>query len=584
MNLYKKAIYILGKKKIPSLIGIMILVLIGSVAELLGVSMILPFVNAIMDTNFITGNYYLNSIYEKSGFTINGMIILLALAMILVYVIKNLYLVFMNNEIYKFTYTNQRNLAVRMMEHYMEQPYIKLREQNSSDLIRNITSDSNKCFVVILNLLQMTSEAVVSGALIVFLFATDVIVTLSVVIMLSISMLLIMGVLKKKVNKLGQEDRKYESKMNKCVLEAFGGIKEVKITHSEEFFKEDYYNKSTAFAAIHIRKDIASIIPKQVIEVVCIGSLMLSLSIRIYMGADLSTFIPIVSVFAVAAFRLLPSVNKITNYMNSILFHKPGFIEIYNSIDLFRSPETNQVKEIMKSANRIKFDNILELRNLSYHYPDSDKNVLENINIKLKKNESIGLIGPSGAGKTTLADIILGVLEATSGELIVDDEIINENLYNWQKNLGYIPQSIFLSDDTIRNNIAFGIRKNEIDDKMIWKAIEEAQLKDFVESLPDGIDTRIGERGARLSGGQKQRIGIARALYYNPDVLVLDEATSALDNETEKAVMEAIEKLQGNKTMIIIAHRLTTVQHCDSIYEVKSGAATLKNKKEIFGK
>ncbi len=582
MDLYKKAVHILGREKLLGLLGILVLTLIGAGAELVGVSMILPFVEAIMDPDFITGTPLLNSIYIRTGWPINVMISLIAIALVIIYILKNIYLVAMNNQIYKYTYRNQRDLACRMMQYYMGQPYIILRQQNSSDLIRNITADSNRCFVVILNLLQMTSELLISAVLVVFLVITDPIITFMVVVLMCISMYLIFKFIKKKVSVLGEKDRFFEAQMNKCVLEAFGGVKEVKITHSEKFFMEDYYYKSTQYAELHRKCDVLGIIPKQVMEVVCIGSLMISLVIRLLMGADPSSFVPVVSVFAVAAFRLLPSVNKIAGYVNSIAFHRASFNAIYNSIDEMRQGNAQYIEET-KNKPEVELRGSFTLKDLSFHYPDSDKNVIDKINLELKKNESIAFIGPSGAGKTTLADIILGVLSPTEGDMLVDGQCINDNIYNWQKRLGYIPQSIFLFDDNIRRNIAFGVPESDIDDEMVWKALEEAQLKSFVEELPDGIETRIGERGQRLSGGQRQRIGIARALYYNPDILVLDEATSALDNDTEKAVMESIEKLQGSKTMIIIAHRLTTVQHCDNIYEVKDGMVIHRDKKEIFG-
>lgn len=582
MSLYKRAIHILGREKMWGLFGILGLTILGAAAELCGVSMILPFVEAIMDPDFITKNDFLNAIYESSGISSNGMIAMIAMALVVVYIIKNLYLVAMNNQIYKYTYRSQRDLACRMMQYYMGLPYIRLREQNSSDLIRNITADSNRCFVVILNLLQTTSEALISGVLITFLIIKDPVITFMVVILMCISMLFILKMVKKKVSVLGQQDRFFEAQMNKCVLEAFGGVKEVKITHSEKFFMDDYYFKSTRYAELHRKCDVLGIIPKQVMEVVCIGSLMISIAFRLLMGADPSSFLPVVSLFAVAAFRLLPSVNKIASYMNSISFHLASFNAIDKSIDEMRQGNRQYVEDTQNKPEVVLRDRF-ELKNLSFHYPDSDKNVIENIDLTLKKNESIAFIGPSGAGKTTLADIILGVFTPQSGDMLVDGKRINDNMYNWQKRLGYIPQSIFLFDDNIRKNIAFGVKEEEIDDDMVWKALEEAQLKEFVEELPKGLDTRIGERGERLSGGQRQRIGIARALYYNPDVLVLDEATSALDNETEKAVMESIEKLQGSKTMIIIAHRLTTVQNCDNIYEVKDGKVIRKEKSEIFG-
>ena len=286
--------------------------------------------------------------------------------------------------------------------------------------------------------------------------------------------------------------------------------------------------------------------------------------------------------FAVAAFRLLPSFNRITNFLSIILFNKPAVDAVYHDLKEIEQIEKGTNYNEKENVKRTQLKKKIEIRNVCFHYPESEQKVLDMVSFEIKKNQSVAFIGPSGAGKTTLADILLGALAPTYGEIKVDGENINENLRSWQKNLGYIPQTIYLMDDTIKNNIAFGIEESEIDQKKLEEAIEKAQLRDFIEALPEGLETEVGERGVKLSGGQRQRIGIARALYNDPDVLVLDEATSALDNDTEKAVMEAIENLSGSKTLIIIAHRLTTIQNCDIVFEVKEGKVKKVDKDQVL--
>ena len=311
-------------------------------------------------------------------------------------------------------------------------------------------------------------------------------------------------------------------------------------------------------------------IPKPIMETLCITAVMLAIILKLLNGAEGTRFITTISAFAVAAFRLLPSFNRITNYVSVILFNFPAFEAVYHDLKKIDEISKSNYGIVEKGEEILPLNDCIRMKDVSYKYPSGENFVLKNVNVEIKKNESVALIGPSGAGKTTLADLILGALEPTEGAIYIDETNAFEHLWAWQKNVGYIPQNIYLMDDTIRNNIIYGA-ETDIDDERLMRAVEEAQLKEFVETLSEGLDTEIGERGIRLSGGQRQRIGIARALYTNPQVLVLDEATSALDNDTEKAVMEAIDCLAGTKTLIIIAHRLSTVENCDIKYEVKDG-------------
>ena len=312
-------------------------------------------------------------------------------------------------------------------------------------------------------------------------------------------------------------------------------------------------------------------------ETVCICGLLLFMSTRIYLGADMASFVPVMSVFAIAAVRMLPSFNRISGCIGAITFNKASVDAVYNDLKEIEGLRV-QFEEDSKDSVEVTLNDVLSIQNVTFAYPSKpDKVILNNVSIKIPKNSSVAFIGPSGAGKTTLADVILGVLKPQEGRVFCDDMDVYEHLHSWHKIVGYIPQSIFLIDDTVRANVAFGIDEKEINDEKVWEALEEAQLADFVREQKDGLYSRVGDRGVKLSGGQRQRIGIARALYSNPQILVLDEATSALDTDTETAVMEAIDSLAGSKTMIIIAHRLTTIKNCDVVFEVRNGSVFEKN-------
>ena len=376
--------------------------------------------------------------------------------------------------------------------------------------------------------------------------------------------------IRKKVTTMGVETREYLVSINKDILQAFGGVKEVKILERESFFTNKFDSDYKGYADRQTRYFIYGMLPRPLMETVCITGLLLVIVFKLLNGTQPTYFVTTVSVFAVAAFRMLPSFSKITNNLNNVMFNKAAVNALYNDLQEMNDLEAALLLEFGKKENII-FNQNIALEEVDFKYPNTYKYVIKNVTFTIPKNSSIAFIGPSGEGKTTLADMVLGLLTADNGKVLVDGSDIQENISGWHKMLGYIPQTIYLMDDSIKNNIAYGIPEEEIDAKRLWKALEDAQIKEFIESFPEGINTEVGERGVRLSGGQRQRIGIARALYNNPEVLILDEATSALDNETEAAVMDAINHLAGSKTLIIIAHRLSTIENCDIIYEGKNG-------------
>lgn len=562
--------YIFERRQKLQLLFVLFIVIFTTFVELLGVTAILPLIEVMMNENSINETPYLNMLYRLGGFgNSTNFLIFLAVVLIVIYWIKNFLVAVSYNLQYKFTFSNQKRMAYKLLECYLSQPYFFHLSHSSAELIRSINTDIVMMFQGILALLQFFAEILVCLVLGSFLFFTDPQITIIIVIALLLFVVLFTKKIKSYLSYIGEEDRKFSMGIVKWLQQSFGGLKETKIMHREKFFLGKFEEQYSQWADLEKIYRNLQMIPKPIMETLSITALMIAIILKLLSGTQMSSFMTTISVFAIAAFRLLPSFNRITGYVSVIIFNFPAFEAVYQ--DLKRVDEllgtsyltTQDAKEALPLREKI------QIRNLSYKYPEGEDYVLRDVNISIPKNKSIALVGPSGAGKTTLADLILGVLEPTKGNILIDEADAFTHLTAWQKNVGYIPQTIYLMDDTIRNNIIYGAEA--ADEERLMKAVEEAQLKEFIESLSEGLDTEVGERGIRLSGGQRQRIGIARALYSNPEVLVLDEATSALDNETEKAVMDAIDSLSGSKTLIIIAHRLTTVENCDIKYEVKNG-------------
>lgn len=577
MDVVRKLNYIFNTKQKVEIFWLFVIICIGSGLELMGVSVILPIINGIMAPDKMLEEPVYIWIYEKFHMTsVRPLIMLLLVSLIVVYVIKNAFLIYMYNKQYKFIFENQRVLADRMVKCYMSQPYLFHVSKNSAELLRNINEDTGNFFGALQAGIKLLTELMVCLVLGVYLLIKDKTITISVVCLLAIMLWLSVKVYKKNLVRMGARNRFYQMSLNKWVQQSFGGIKEVKILNKEKFFYDKYDEAYRGHAKSEYTYHTLLMVPKPIIETMCICGLLGAIAIKFWWrGADITYFVPILSVFAIAAFRLLPSFNRITEYLGTILYQKSAITSIYE--DLKEIDELNaQKREKNKEEKAIQFQNKIEIKDLTFSYPGAEKEVLKDLNLEIRKKSSVAFIGHSGAGKTTLADILMGLLKPAKGDVCVDGVSIFEGLNSWHQIIGYIPQTIYLMDDTIKNNIAFGIEEKEIDPARLKYAVEQAQLSQLIEELEFGLDTKIGEMGVRLSGGQRQRIGIARALYHNPEILVLDEATSALDNETEKAVMDAIETLHGKMTQIIIAHRLSTIKDCDYVYEIGDGKATQK--------
>lgn len=572
-TLIKQIQYIFERRQKLQLILLLLIVIFTTFIELLGITAIMPLIEVMSNPESIQTTLYLKFIYESLHFknTIS-FLIFLSVLLIAVYWIKNMFVAISYNLQYRFTFNNQKLMAYKMLQCYLQQPYSFHLDHNSAELIRSINTDIVMMFQGVLAILQFFAEILVCIVLGIFLFISDPQITLILLVFMFVFIMIFAKKFKTYLRHIGEENRKYAMGIVKWLQQSFGGLKETKIMRREKFFLEKFEHEYSHWADLEKAYRNLQMIPKPIMETLCITAVMLAIIIKLVSGTEISAFMSTIAVFAIAAFRLLPSFNRITNYISAILFNFPAFEAVYQ--DLKKIEEVSKARDGMTEYQDtiLTLKEIIHIRDVSYKYPTGDRFVLRHVNVDIPKNKSVALIGSSGAGKTTLADLLLGALEPTEGGIYIDEINAFDNLAAWQRNVGYIPQNIYLMDDTIRNNIVYGA-DTDVDEDRLMKAVKEAQMLEFIEALSEGLNTEIGESGIRLSGGQRQRIGIARALYSNPQVLVLDEATSALDNDTEKAVMEAIDSLAGMKTLIIIAHRLSTVENCDIKYEIKDGNA-----------
>ncbi len=574
--------YIISKQEKRALLCIAFMIIIASILELLGVTLFMPFIDIMLDTSKIHSSSILSFVYKLGGFTSERVFLtMIAFAIIVVYIFKNAFLLIENDIIYRYAYKMQKRLSVRLLKTYIYEPYTFHLNTNIAVLQRSLQEDTDLFIKGIIHMLQLAAELVISLVMVVYLFK----VSQSITVILGIILALLIVVFRKIAHGSsitnGKKGQKYKGILYQTMNQALSGIKEVKVLGREKFFINQYEGVFGGYTDVLRKQRLTGIAPKYLVEAACMTGMLAGVIVKINFGQkDLTAFVGQLAVFAVAALRLLPSVGRINEHYTNVMYSAASFDLIYKDLKSIEDYEDRREKKDIDKEWKLK--DCIKIKHISYHYPDSNDNVINDVSMNIQKGSTIAFIGGSGAGKTTMADIILGLLKPQVGHIYADDLNIEENMSTWQHNMGYIPQVIYLSDDSIRNNIAFGIKPEDIDEDALNKAIDDAQLREFIDMLPLGLDTMVGDRGVRLSGGQRQRIGIARALYHNPEVLILDEATSALDNETETAVMNSIESLKGYKTMIIIAHRLTTIRNADKIYQIENGTVVEKSHREVF--
>jgi len=570
IDIYKKIWSLLSPHEKKRAMLLLFLMVLMAFLEVLGVGSIMPFLSVLGNPETIETNEYLNAVYTSLGFE-NKDSFLMFLGFFAFFMLLVSAGVRSVTSYAKFRFSNLRRhtLGQKLLRKYLHQPYSFFLSRNSSDISKVILSETDLAInQAILPSLNLLTYFILTIALIGFLVAVDPVLALILAGIFSGFYVMMYSTVQKYLSRIGQKRNKANSERFKITSETIGGIKDLKVLGREKIYLDSFTKPSYEFSHYQSVSATLGDVPQFLVEVIAFGAL---LAMAMYAlasdGANAGSLLPVLGLYALGALKLKPAVSNIYKSLATMKF---GASAIDNIIDDLKDLE--QTINIKNDHKRLTLKERLSIKNISFIYPNTSQPALKSINIEIKANTTVGIIGTTGAGKSTLVDIILGLLHPTSGEITVDDEILDQNnIRQWQNAIGYVPQSIFLADDTIASNIAFGIEKDAIDLEQVKQVAKMAQVHEFVIKQDNGYDTIIGERGVRLSGGQRQRLGIARALYHNPELLVLDEATSALDNVTETEVMKAIDNMNGSKTIIMIAHRLSTVERCDKIIKLENG-------------
>ncbi|MCI9276843.1 MAG: ABC transporter ATP-binding protein [Lachnospiraceae bacterium] len=574
VQIVKKLRVLLDRKQKRAMAGLMVLMIIGAFLQTAGVGMLVQSVNVVIDPQVLEKSALARGFYDFLGcrdfksFSITVMALLVA-----VFAAKNAFLFIQQKLTFAFVYTNQFATSERMMRNYLRRGYEFYLNADTAVVQRSITSDVNNMYALILALLQLLSDGVMSLFVVGYCLMTNGVMTVLLAVSLLALMTVIKGVLKPVMYKAGKDNQDYYSGLFKWISQTVQGIKAIKIACKEQYFVDEYRKCGRGYVNAVQRYSLYNNVPKLLIETVCIAVMMGYMIALTVMGTATDNMLEVLATLAAAAFVLLPAVNRINNQINSIAYFEPFFMGVSDNLQDEIKDSSVDMSFAAEGEEKLPLRESIELRDIVYAYPNTDKLIFDHAQLTVPIGASVGIMGTSGAGKSTIVDILLGLLEVREGRILADGIEVKTHYRSWLKNIGYIPQMIFMLDDTIRRNVAFGVHDENIDEDRVWEVLKEAKLDEFVRSLPEGLETGIGERGIRLSGGQRQRIGIARALYYDPEVLILDEATSALDNDTESAIMESINGLQGRKTLVIIAHRLRTIEKCDVVYRVEDGKA-----------
>ena len=566
-----KKIMDMGKKQKLQVAMLAVMMVFGAFLETLGVTMVVPLVLIVTQPGIIERNPILKTVCSFWGIQTEKTLVLVVIAgLAAIFILKGFFLLAEYQMQLRFVHSNKLSMQRRLLQIYLNRPYEYFLSTNFSEILQNITENINAAFTVFSHILGFFTETVVSLFLVITIFLIDPMMTVLVSIVLFLLILFLLYVIRRTLEQEGRKKQRYGAQMSKWLLQAIHGIKEIKILRKENYFLENYIETGKKLLEAERKNAILNRVPRILIESFSVSAMLLGIAILILVGNDVNKILPALSAFAMAAVRLMPSAHRMVTYMNELAYYEPAIERLEQHFESLKN-ETSKRLTVLKTSKRLSLKKEIRLSSVSYHYPKMEKNVLEDVEMCIPVGKSVGIVGISGAGKTTAVDILLGLLNPQKGKVLADGVDVNSFYDEWLSYVGYIPQMIFMLDDSIRSNVAFGVPRGEIKDDRVWEVLEEAQLAEFVRNLPRGLDTKIGERGVRLSGGQRQRVGIARALYTDPNLLIFDEATSALDKNTEAAVVESIKYLHRKKTMVIIAHRLETIRMCDVVYRVNDG-------------
>ena len=573
-DLLSKLSYLLTPREKRNAVVLFILTSIGAAFEVVGVGAIPAFLGVISVPERILEFDAVRRVYDALGLTsTRQMILWSAFGLMGIFILKNAWVALVVYARSRYATNRQVHMSNRLFWAYLQAPYTFHLQRNTSELLRNTNSEANAISGgVILPLLLLAMESCVLVFILVLLVVVEPFVATVVFGVLGVVSFLYYRMTKAKIAHYSKEEQGYRKQSLQAVNQGLGGLKDARLMGRESFFFSSY-QESTRFMAMTARyKAIISALPRVFLETVAVVGMLGATVILILQGRDLGAVVPTLALLGVSAIRLMPSFTRISDALTSLKWGTRSLTAVYDDLRLLEDQQRERVAAgLVDDGNALPFKSGIEINNLVYAYPGQEEPALQNVSLTIPRHASVAFVGPSGAGKSTIADVILGLLTPTSGQVCIDDIDVQTRLSSWQRKIGYIPQHIYLTDDSVRRNVAFGLHDHEISDDAVWAALRAAQLDDLIESLPEGLDTFVGERGVRMSGGQRQRIGIARALYHQPEVLVMDEATSALDNETERRIVEALEALQGDHTLIVIAHRLSTVRNCDTLFMLDAG-------------
>ena len=578
----KKLAKILDGRQKRHMACLVAMMFVGAILETMSIALLIPAVTLVMDPAVVQTNRFIAPIYAALGFTGSTSFTIFAMTSLIVFFILKALFIFVQTKLtLKFVYTNQFATSRRLMINFMKRPYEFYLGAETAVIQRSITADVNNMYGLILALLQLLSESIVFLSLAIVCMISEPLISVIFAALLVVVLLVIKGFIQPVMRRTGTENQDYYGGLFKWINQAVAGIKEIKIAGKEHFFINEYAKCGRGFVATIQRHNLYNSTPRLLIETVAISAMVIYIMLQAINGTELNEFLPTLTAIGYAAMRMIPCANRINNHLTQAAYFEPFFEGVSENLkeeisddNIVYDPAAYENEYRRKQAiPKMEIKESITLSNISYKYPGTDVLIFDHADLEIPIGQAVGIVGASGSGKTTVVDIMLGLLHLDSGSVRADGRDVREEYDAWLKNIGFVPQTIFMMDGNIRENVAFGLAGADIDDEKVWRALREAQLDEFVKGLPDGLSSSIGERGIRISGGQRQRLGIARALYEDPDILVFDEATSALDTETEGQVMEQINRLHGKKTLIVIAHRLQTIEKCDIIYKIEGGKA-----------